>query len=122
MERLDIEEGWIRKGWFRHEGKLLIHLRDRQDGRQLLGDRIRVLQDWGKIIDSQSGDTGQVNTYQEDIFKKSFVVVIKGVSTITSRRLNSLEIFFCITKPVSQSLRNPIDLLTESRGGLDIQR
>ena len=48
MERLDIKEGWIHEGWFCHEGELLIHLRDRQDGRQLLGDRVRVLQESGK--------------------------------------------------------------------------
>ena len=71
MERLDIKEGWIHEGWFRHEGELLFHLRDRQDGRQLLGDRIRVLQDRGKLREGQSGDTSQVNIYQEDIFKKS---------------------------------------------------
>ena len=89
MERLDIKEGWIREGWFHHEGELLIHLRDRQDRRQLLGDRVRVLQDRGELKEGQSGDTGHVNIYQEDFFKMSSSV-IEGVSTVTSRRLSSL--------------------------------
>ena len=55
------------------------------------------------MIEGQSGDTSQVNTYQEDIFEKSFVLVIKGVST-TSRRLSSFEIFFCISGHVSAAI------------------
>ena len=54
----------------------MIHLRDRQDGRQLLGDRVRVLQDRERQREGQSGDTGgSVNIYQEDIFKKSLSTV-----------------------------------------------
>ena len=40
-------KGWICEGWYYHEGELLIQPREGQDGRLLLGDKHRVLQDQG---------------------------------------------------------------------------
>ena len=61
----------------------MLHLRERQDGRLLLGGDKRVLQDWKEKRDSKSGFDGvlvQVNIYEEDFFKMSYDFVIKGVS------------------------------------------
>ena len=44
-ERTRHEGRMDREGWLRQEGELLLHLRDRQDKRQLLGGESRVLQD-----------------------------------------------------------------------------
>ena len=40
---LDMKERWIHEGWFHQEGELLLHIRDRQDERQLLGGKSRVI-------------------------------------------------------------------------------
>ena len=41
-----LKQGWICEGWSCQEGELLIWLRDSQDKRQLLGGKVRVIQDW----------------------------------------------------------------------------
>ena len=38
-------DGWIDEGWCHYEGELLIQLRERMDGRMLLGNVFRVLHD-----------------------------------------------------------------------------
>ena len=72
---LDMKERWIHEGWFHQEGELLLHIRDRQDERQLLGGKSRVLQDW------------------EESEQRRSVLVIPANVDIRSRRL--LEDVFC---------------------------
>ena len=68
-----MEEGWICEGWLCQEGELLLHLRERQDKRQLLGGKSRVLQDQVRVEKVSLGDTKQRHRYQdqEEPFKMS---------------------------------------------------
>ena len=76
-----MKEGWIREGWLHQEGELLLHLRDRQDKRQLLGGESRVLLDREESEKVSLGDNDQYKYSTEKTSSRCLLLVIKGFST-----------------------------------------
>ena len=85
-----MKKGWIREGWLRQEGELLLHLRDRQDERQLLGGGSRVLQDRDESEKVSLGDTGRRRYLIKKTSSRRLLLVIKGVSTLTIKKTQAV--------------------------------
>ena len=93
-----MKKGLICEGWLCHKEELLLHLRDRQDGRHLLGDRIRVLQDWEELKEGQSGDTGRSRYLSSRLLQDIFCCSYQRSLHIKHQEDSVvLEVFLCIS-------------------------